>query len=69
MVSSTDPDPDSIEGISGSIVSGQGVVAPSPKLHGLTRGHEAVAGRRRPTAQHGAFYLDQVKATVISAPT
>jgi hypothetical protein len=45
-----------------SIVSSQGF-APSPsKLHGLTRGHEAVAGRRRPTARHGTFYLDQVEA-------
>jgi hypothetical protein len=28
-----------------------------------------VAGRRRPTARHGTFYLDQVEATVIPAPT
>jgi hypothetical protein len=28
-----------------------------------------MAGRRRPTAQYGAFYLDQVEDTVISAPT
>jgi hypothetical protein len=42
-------------------------VTPS-KLHGLTRGHEALAGRRRPTTRYGAFYLDQVKDTVIPAP-
>jgi hypothetical protein len=28
-----------------------------------------VAGRRRPTAQYGAFYLDQVEDAVIPAPT
>jgi hypothetical protein len=28
-----------------------------------------MAGRRRPTAQYGAFYLDQVEDTVIPAPT
>jgi hypothetical protein len=60
--------PDSIEGNSGSIVSGQGVVATPSKLHGLTRGHEAMAGRRRPTTQYGTFYLDQVEDTVIPAP-
>jgi hypothetical protein len=60
--------PDSVEGSSGSIVSSQGVAPPPSKLHGLTRGHEAVAGRCRPTARHGAFYLDQVEATIISAP-
>jgi hypothetical protein len=43
-------------------------VTPS-KLHSLTRGHEAIAGRHRPTARRGTFYLDQVKATVILAPT
>jgi hypothetical protein len=47
----------------------QGVAVSPSKLHGLTRGHEAVAGRRRPTARHGTFYLDQVEATVIPAPT
>jgi hypothetical protein len=41
----------------------------TPKLHDLTRGHEAVAGQRRPTAWHGAFYLDQVEVAVIPAPT
>jgi hypothetical protein len=60
---------DSIESGSGSIVSSQIVAAPPSKLHGLTRGHEAVAGRRRPAAWHGTFYLDQVEATVIPAPT
>jgi hypothetical protein len=43
-------------------------VTPS-KLHGHTRGHEAVAGRRRPTDRHGTFYLDQVEVTIIPAPT
>jgi hypothetical protein len=52
-----------------SIVSSQGVALPPSKLHGLNRGHEAVVGRRRPTARHGAFYLDQVEATIIPAPT
>jgi hypothetical protein len=61
--------PDSIEGDPRSIVSSQGVVATPSKLHGLTRGHEAMAGRRRPTTRYGAFYLDQVKDTVIPAPT
>jgi hypothetical protein len=28
-----------------------------------------MAGRRRPTAQYGAFYLDQVEDAVIPAPT
>jgi hypothetical protein len=28
-----------------------------------------MAGRRRPTARNGAFYLDQVKDAVIPAPT
>jgi hypothetical protein len=28
-----------------------------------------VVGQRRPTARHGTFYLDQVEATVIPAPT
>jgi hypothetical protein len=60
--------PDFVEGSSGSIVSSQGVVASPSKLHGLTGGHEAVAGRRRPTARHGTFYLYQVEATVIPAP-
>jgi hypothetical protein len=59
---------DSVEGGSGNVVSGQGVVAPPSKLHSLTGGHKAVAGRHRPTARHGTFYLDQVKATVILAP-
>jgi hypothetical protein len=40
-----------------------------PKLHSLTRGYEAMAGRRRPTARHSTLYLDQVEATVIPAPT
>jgi hypothetical protein len=31
--------------------------------------HEAMAGRRRPTARYGAFYLDQVEDAVIPAPT
>jgi hypothetical protein len=61
--------PDSVEGGSKSIVSNQGVIASPSKLHGLTKGHEAVAGRRRPAARHGTFYLDQVEATVIPAPT
>jgi hypothetical protein len=47
----------------------QGVAASPSDLHGLTGGHEAVVGRRRPTAWHGTFYLDQVEATVIPAPT
>ena len=61
--------PDSVEGGSGSIVSSQGVAASPSKLHGLTGGHEAVVGRRRPTARYGTFYLDQVEATIIPAPT
>jgi hypothetical protein len=32
-------------------------------------GHGAVAGRHRPAAWHGTFYLDQVEATVIPVPT
>jgi hypothetical protein len=28
-----------------------------------------MAGRRRPTAQYGAFYLDQVEDAVIPTPT
>jgi hypothetical protein len=28
-----------------------------------------MAGRRRPTARYGAFYLDQVEDAVIPAPT
>jgi hypothetical protein len=28
-----------------------------------------MAGRRRPTASNGAFYLDQIKDAVIPAPT
>jgi hypothetical protein len=28
-----------------------------------------VAGQRRPAAQYGAFYLDPVEGTVITAPT
>jgi hypothetical protein len=43
-------------------------VTPS-KLHGLTRGHEAMAGRRRPTTRYGTFYLDQIEDTIIPAPT
>jgi hypothetical protein len=61
--------PDTVEGGSGSVVSSQGVAATPSKLHSLTRGHEAVAGRRRPTTRHGAFYLGQVEVTVIPAPT
>jgi hypothetical protein len=60
---------DSIEGDSGGIVGSQGVVVIPYKLHGLTRGHEAMAGRRRPTTRCGTFYLDQVEDTVIPAPT
>jgi hypothetical protein len=61
--------PDSIKGVSGGIVSSQGVVATPSKLHGFTRIHEAVAGRHRPAAQYGAFYHDQVEGAVITAPT
>jgi hypothetical protein len=43
-------------------------VTPS-ELHGLTRGHEAMTGRRRPTARYGTFYFDQVEDTVNLAPT
>jgi hypothetical protein len=60
---------DSIKGISRGIVGSQGVVTTPSKLHGFTRGHEAMVGRRRPTARYGAFYLDQVEDTVIPAPT
>jgi hypothetical protein len=60
---------DSVEGGSVSIVSSQGVAMSPSKLHGLTRGHEEVAGRHRLTARHGTFYLNQVEATVIPAPT
>jgi hypothetical protein len=60
---------DSIKGVSGGVVSSQGVVATPSKLHGFTRSHEAMAGRRRPTAQYGAFYLDQVEDAVIPTPT
>jgi hypothetical protein len=60
---------DSVEGDSESIVSSQGVAATPSKLHSLTRGHEAMAGQRRPTARHGTLYLDQVEAVVIPAPT
>jgi hypothetical protein len=38
--------PNSVKGYSESIVSGQGVAATPSKLHNLTRGHEAMAGRR-----------------------
>jgi hypothetical protein len=61
--------PDSIKGVSGGVVSSQGVVATPSKLHGFTRSHEAVAGRRRPAAQYGTFYLDQVEGAVITVPT
>jgi hypothetical protein len=61
--------PDSIKDSSRSVVNSQGVAATPPKLYGLARGHEAMAGRRRPVAQYGTFYLDQVKATVIPAAT
>jgi hypothetical protein len=60
---------DSIKGVSGGIIDGQGVVATPSKLHGFTRSHEAMAGRRRPTARYGAFYLDQVEDAVIPTPT
>jgi hypothetical protein len=61
--------PDSIKGVSEGVVSSQGVIVTPSKLHDITRSHEAVAGRRRPAAQYGAFYLDPVKVTVIMAPT
>jgi hypothetical protein len=61
--------PDSIKGVSGGVVSSQGVVATPSKLHGFTRSHEVMAGRHRPTAQYGTFYLDQVEEAVIPAPT
>jgi hypothetical protein len=61
--------PDSVEGDSGSIISSQGVTATPSKLHNLTRGYEAMAGRHRPTARHGTFYLGQVEAMVIPTPT
>jgi len=48
---------------------GQGVVVIPSKLHGFTRSHEAMAGRCRPTARYGTFYLDYVEATVIPVPT
>jgi hypothetical protein len=60
---------DSIKGVSGGVVSSQGVIATPSKLHGITRSHEAVAGRRRPAAQYGAFYLDLIEGAVITAPT
>jgi hypothetical protein len=60
---------DSVEDDSRSIVSSQGVAATPSKLHSLTRGHEAMEGRRRPTARHDTFYPDQVEAKVIPAPT
>jgi hypothetical protein len=60
---------DTVAGGSGSVVSSQGFAATPSKLHSLTRGHEVVVGRRRPTAQHGAFYLDQIEVTVIPTPT
>jgi hypothetical protein len=60
---------DSIEGISGGVVGSQGAVATPSKLHGLTRGHEAMAGQCRPTARYGTFYCDQVEDTVIPVPT
>jgi hypothetical protein len=52
----------------GGIVCGQGVAVPPSKLHGLTRGHEVVARRRRPPARHGTLWLNQAKASVIPAP-
>jgi hypothetical protein len=61
--------PDSINGVSEGAVGGQGVVTTPSKLHGFTRSHEAMAGRRRPTARYGTFYLDQVEDVVIPAPT
>jgi hypothetical protein len=47
--------PDSVKGGSRGTVCGQGVATSPPELHGLTEGHEAVAGRRRPTARHGTL--------------
>jgi hypothetical protein len=38
--------PDSIKGVSEGVVGSQGVVATPSKLHGFTRKHEAMAGRR-----------------------
>jgi hypothetical protein len=61
--------PDSIKGVFGGVVSSQGVIATPSKLHDITRSHEAEAGRRRPTAQYGAFYLDPVEGAVITTPT
>jgi hypothetical protein len=61
--------PESIKGVSGGIVSSQGVIATPSKLHGITRSHEAVAGQHRPAAQYGAFYLDLVEGAVITVPT
>ena len=61
--------PNSIKGVSGGVVGSQGVIVTPSKLHGITRSHEAVAGRRRPAAQYGAFYLDPVEGAVITAPT
>jgi hypothetical protein len=61
--------PDSIKGISGGVVSSQGVIATPSKLHDITRSHEAMAGRRRPAAQYGAFNLDPVEGVVITSPT
>jgi hypothetical protein len=61
--------PDSIKGVSRGVVSSQGVIATPSKLHGVTRSHEAVARRRRPTAQYGTFYLDLVEGAVITTPT
>jgi hypothetical protein len=60
---------DSIEGFSGGIIGIQGFVVTPSKLHGLTGGHEAMAGRRRPTTRYGTFYLDQVEDAVIPVPT
>jgi hypothetical protein len=59
--------PYSIKGVSGGVVSSQGVIATPSKLHGVTRSHEAVAGRCRPAAQYGTFYLDLVEGAVIMA--
>jgi hypothetical protein len=61
--------PDSIKGVSEGVVSSQGVIVTPSKLHCITRSHEAVAGRRRPAAQYGAFYLDPVEVAVITTPT
>jgi hypothetical protein len=61
--------PNSIKGVSGGVVGSQGVVTTPSKLHGFTRSHEEMAGRRRSTTRYGAFYLNQIEDAVIPAPT